>query len=66
MTYQVKVETQIGELEAYGPVFTNKAKAVRLARLAARTTAMQDVTRFHVDCVETECAVFTVNARRNQ
>ena len=64
MTYQVKLETEIGELEDWAAPFTSKAKAISFARLCARTTVMQDATRFHVD--KDDMGVFTVNVRRAQ
>lgn len=63
MTYQVKIETKAGELEAYGNAFSNKAKAIRLARLAARETILGDAARFHVDCIETDQSVFTAELK---
>jgi hypothetical protein len=63
MTYQVKIETKAGDLETYGPTFTDKAKAIRMARYAARNTVISDASRFHVDCIETDMAVFTAAVR---
>jgi hypothetical protein len=58
MTYRVTYETPEGFVENYIEESLTKAKAIRLAKIAARDTIL-DAVRFFVDCVETDETVFT-------
>jgi hypothetical protein len=60
--YQIKIETTDGSLEDFMDPFTNKAKATRAARMLARTTYMQDVTKVWVDRDDMGIASFPVTS----